>query len=150
VLSLGLKAHEDALKHLPWPAQSPGLNVIKSLLSVLESSIRSRFPPPSSLKQLEEVHEEWYSSPLETTQNIHDSIPRGCYRHWWPNCVLIKKCVSFTTVSIILIIPCIFLYSTFVLINLTTYSLTSKVLLYSIPVCGFCCVYPFSVTEKKK
>jgi len=70
--------HEDALKHLPWPAQSPDLSIIKSLLSVLESRVRSRFPPPSSLKQLEDVlHKEWYNIPLETIQNIHDSIPRG-------------------------------------------------------------------------
>jgi hypothetical protein len=69
--------HEDALKHLPWPEQSPDLNIMESLLSVLESRVRSRFPP-SSLKQLEDVlHEEWYSIPLETIQNIHDSIPRG-------------------------------------------------------------------------
>jgi hypothetical protein len=69
--------HEDALKHLPWPAQSPDLSIIKSLLSVLESRVRSRFPPPSSLKQLEDVlHKEWYNIPLETIQNIHNSIPR--------------------------------------------------------------------------
>jgi len=72
------EAHEDALKHLPWPAQLPDLNVIESLLSVLESRVRSRFPPPSSLKQLEDVlHEEWYSSPLETVQNIHDLFQEG-------------------------------------------------------------------------
>ena len=52
-------------------------NIIESLLSVLESGVRSRFPPPSSLKQLDVLHEEWYSSPLETVQNIHDSVPRG-------------------------------------------------------------------------
>jgi len=64
--------------HLPSSAQSPDLNIIESLLSVLESRVRSRFPPPSSFKQLEDVlHEEWYNIPLETVQNIHDSIPRG-------------------------------------------------------------------------
>jgi len=70
--------HEDALKHLPWPAQLPDLNIIKPLFSVLESRVRSRFPPPSSLKQLGDVlHEKWYNIPLETIQNIHDSVPRG-------------------------------------------------------------------------
>ena len=38
--------HEDALQHLPWPAQSPDLNIIQPLWSVLESRVRSRFPPP--------------------------------------------------------------------------------------------------------
>ena len=45
--------HEDALQHLLCLAQSPTLNIIESLWSVLESSMRSRFPP-LSLKQLEE------------------------------------------------------------------------------------------------
>jgi len=37
--------------------------------------VRSRFPPPSSLKQLEDVlHEEWYSIPLQSIQNLHESI----------------------------------------------------------------------------
>jgi len=62
--------HEDALHHLPWPAQSPDVNVIGPLWSVSESSARSRFPPPSSFKQLEDVHhEEWYSIPPENIQN---------------------------------------------------------------------------------
>ena len=31
---------------------------------------RSKLPPPSSLKHLEDVlHEEWYTTPLETIQN---------------------------------------------------------------------------------
>ena len=38
---------------------------------------RSRFHPPSSLNQLGDVlHEEWYYIPLETIQNIYESIPR--------------------------------------------------------------------------
>ena len=63
--------HEDALQHLPWPAQSPDLNIVKLLWSVLESRVRSRFPPPLSVKQVEDVlYEEWYIIPLETIQNL--------------------------------------------------------------------------------
>jgi len=38
--------HEDALQYLPWPAQSLDLNIIEPLWSVLDSRMRSRFPPP--------------------------------------------------------------------------------------------------------
>jgi hypothetical protein len=38
--------------------------------------VRKRFPPPS-LKQLEDViQEEWYKIPLETAQNLYESILR--------------------------------------------------------------------------
>jgi hypothetical protein len=54
------QGHEDALQHFPWPAQSPDLNIIERLWSVLDSRMRSRFPPHSSLKQSEDVlQEEW-------------------------------------------------------------------------------------------
>ena len=66
-----LEEHADALQHLLWLAQSPNLNIIKPLWSVLESRVRSRFP--LSLKQLEE---EWYSIPLETVQNLPESLSR--------------------------------------------------------------------------
>ena len=41
---------EDALQHLLLLAQSPNLNIIVQVWSVLQSRLRSRFPP-SSLKQ---------------------------------------------------------------------------------------------------
>jgi hypothetical protein len=40
-----LKSMKVNFSHLPWPAQSP----------VLKTSERNRFPPPTSLKQLEDV-----------------------------------------------------------------------------------------------
>jgi len=74
------KEHEDALQHLSWPAKSPDLNIIGPLWSVLESRVRSRLPPPSSLKQLEDVlHEEWNSISLQTIQNLYESIPRSVH-----------------------------------------------------------------------
>jgi hypothetical protein len=37
----------------------------------------NRFPPPTSLKQLEHVlQEEWPKIPLETVQNLYESISR--------------------------------------------------------------------------
>jgi hypothetical protein len=39
--------------------------------------MRNGFTPPKSLKKLEDVlREEWYKIPLETAQNLCESIPR--------------------------------------------------------------------------
>jgi hypothetical protein len=66
-----LEEREDALQHLPWPAQLPDLNIIGVLWSVLESKVGCIFPPPSSLRQLEDVFQEvWYNIPLETVLNF--------------------------------------------------------------------------------
>jgi hypothetical protein len=43
----------------------------------LEARVRNRFPSPTSLKQLEDIlQEEWYKIPLETVQNLYESIRR--------------------------------------------------------------------------
>jgi hypothetical protein len=45
--------------------------------SVLGSMVRSRVHPPSSLKQLQDIpQEEWYNIPLQSIQNLHNSIPK--------------------------------------------------------------------------
>jgi len=44
--------HQNIIKHLPWSAQSPDLNIIEPLWRILEQRIRSRFPSPTPLKQL--------------------------------------------------------------------------------------------------
>jgi hypothetical protein len=39
--------------------------------------MRNRFPPPTSVKQLEDVlQEDLYKIPLETVQKLYESIPR--------------------------------------------------------------------------
>jgi hypothetical protein len=59
--------HEGELQHLPWSAQSQDMNIIETFWSVLETRMRNRFPPPTSLKRLEDVlKEEWYRIPLQT------------------------------------------------------------------------------------
>jgi hypothetical protein len=108
-----IEEHEYAFQHLPRPAQLPDLNIIKSLWSVSDSMVRSGFSLPSSLKQLQDVlHEEWCIIPLETIQNVCESIPRRIQTvtvKLWPNSILINKCISFTAISIILSIPCNFI-----------------------------------------
>jgi hypothetical protein len=49
--------------------------------------VRNRFPPPASLKQLEDVlQEEWYKIPLDIILNLYDSILR------WVVATLKAKC----------------------------------------------------------
>jgi hypothetical protein len=63
--------HEGELQHLPWPAQSPVLNIIEPLWSVLMTRVRNRSPPPTSLKELEDVlQEDWYKISLEIVRNV--------------------------------------------------------------------------------
>jgi hypothetical protein len=45
---------EGELQNFLWPAQSPHFNLIEPLWSILETTVRNSFPPPTSLKQLEE------------------------------------------------------------------------------------------------
>jgi transposase len=62
-----VEEHEGQLQHFPWPAKSPDLNTTEPLWSVLETRVKNRFPPPTSLKQLENVlQEEWHKILLET------------------------------------------------------------------------------------
>jgi hypothetical protein len=43
----------------------------------LETRERNRWPPPTSLKQLEDVlQEEWHNIPLQTVKSFYKSIPR--------------------------------------------------------------------------
>jgi hypothetical protein len=45
--------YEGELQHLPWPTQSPDLNITEPLSSFLETRVWNKSPPPTSLKQLE-------------------------------------------------------------------------------------------------
>jgi hypothetical protein len=58
--------------------------------------VRNRFPPPTSLKQLEDIiQEEWYEIPLETVHDLYGSILRRnccCIEgKRWSNTILIKE-----------------------------------------------------------
>jgi hypothetical protein len=50
--NLGLRSITIHLNSSPGTEESPDLNIIKPLWSVLESRVRSRVPPPLPLKQL--------------------------------------------------------------------------------------------------
>ncbi|GFW45224.1 DDE_3 domain-containing protein [Trichonephila clavipes] len=65
LVQLWFDEHKDEAKHLPWFVQSPVLNIIEPLWSILERSIRSRYPRPASLPELGQyLHQDWYNIPL--------------------------------------------------------------------------------------
>jgi hypothetical protein len=64
--------------HHPWPAQSPDLNIIEPPWSVLEARGWNRFPPPTSLKQLQHVlQEEWYKNSTRDRPKICSLFQEG-------------------------------------------------------------------------
>jgi hypothetical protein len=68
--------HEGKLQHLPWPAQSPNLNITEPFWLVLETRVRNRFPPPISLKELEDVLQKESYKILRTVHNLYEFIQR--------------------------------------------------------------------------
>jgi hypothetical protein len=48
--------------------------IIEPLWSVLETKVRNKFPPPTSLEDV--LQEERYKIPLETVQNLYEPILR--------------------------------------------------------------------------
>ncbi|GFU32450.1 hypothetical protein TNCV_3720751 [Trichonephila clavipes] len=67
---------DDVVKNLLWPAQSSDLNVIETLWSIFESSIRNRYLPLASPPQLlQYLHEECYNSHLNKVLEFHELIP---------------------------------------------------------------------------
>jgi hypothetical protein len=47
--------HKGELQDPPWPAQSPDLYDTQPLWLILVTSLRNKFPPPTSLNQLENI-----------------------------------------------------------------------------------------------
>ena len=64
-------------KILPWPSQSPDLNPIENLWSILEDRMKDR--KPQNEEQLFEcIKTAWESVPLQILGNLVDFMPRRC------------------------------------------------------------------------
>ncbi|GFX03994.1 transposable element Tcb2 transposase [Trichonephila clavipes] len=80
--------HEVEVGHLDWPPQSPDLNIIEHLWGYLESKLRARFPPPSTISALETaLNKEWLHIPLQVIHDLYASLPRRIHdeAHFWLN-----------------------------------------------------------------
>jgi hypothetical protein len=58
-----------------WPPQSPDINIIENLWSILKSKVDKRSPKSTS-ELWKAVEEEFYSIPHSVIINLYDSIPR--------------------------------------------------------------------------
>jgi len=96
--------HEDALHCLLWLAQLPDLNIIEPLDSFREQGekqIHSKISQASRRRVVQYSTRE-YSELTWVYSKKDTSCVTG---KWWPTSILIKKCVSFTAVSIIFVHP---------------------------------------------
>lgn len=74
------RPHCQAVKRLPWNANSPDLNPIEHLWDELGRRIRQNQPPPKTLaEQLQNLPQEWNSIPQSVRLNLVQSM-RGCCR----------------------------------------------------------------------
>jgi hypothetical protein len=70
-----LEEHEDELQHFLWPAQSPNSNIM-NLSGQFGARSEEQIPTSNISKATSNVREEWYEIPLETVQNMYESILR--------------------------------------------------------------------------
>jgi hypothetical protein len=99
IVQIQFEENGGELQHLTWPPQSPNLNIIEPLWSVLETRVRNRFPLPTYLKKLEDVlQEKWYEILLEASKLVRVHSKKDC--GWiegkrWSSTILIKKYVQY-------------------------------------------------------
>ena len=68
---------ENGITVMDWPPQSPDLNPIEHLWHTLKYQLRMYSKPPESVAELwERVQDEWNKIPVETVQNLIDSMPK--------------------------------------------------------------------------
>ncbi len=68
---------QNGIKCLPWPAQSPDMNIIEHAWNALDRSIRKRDPLPRNLDELwEALQEEWKALGMAYMQSLYISMPR--------------------------------------------------------------------------
>jgi transposase len=76
-ISVSIWKREHSIRSLSWPAQSPDLNPIENVWSILKEHIRKRIPHPTNLKQLEQyIHEEWNQLDPLILRNLIKSMRR--------------------------------------------------------------------------
>ena len=64
---------------MEWPPQSPDLNPIENLWSILDNKIRKRKKQPSNTDELFLIpQDEWQNLDATLLQNLVNSMPKRC------------------------------------------------------------------------
>ncbi|GFX00093.1 transposable element Tcb2 transposase [Trichonephila clavipes] len=69
----------EDIKRIPWPANSPDLNLIENLWDYLGRAIARRHPPPRDVNGLKTaLLEEWSLIPQTVINNVISSLKTRC------------------------------------------------------------------------
>jgi hypothetical protein len=91
--------HKGELQHLPWPAQSPDLNIIEPHWSVSETRVRNRFPTSSISKATWRcsLRGMKYNSTTDCSKLVQIRTKEGFWLYWrqkkrWSNTINKEMC----------------------------------------------------------
>ena len=71
---------ENDINTLPWPAQSPDLNIIENVWKVLKIQGQRRVNEIRNAKDLKRIVSDiWSSLPLHYVRSLYASLPRVCH-----------------------------------------------------------------------